>query len=84
MCCVFIDFEKASDIVWREGLWCALLMNHINGKIHIVMINMYHNVKSRVMYNNEFSEYFTCGNGVLDPFLFSLYVTDLEIFFRKE
>jgi hypothetical protein len=35
MCCVFIDFEKASDIVWREGLWCALLMNHINGKIQL-------------------------------------------------
>jgi len=86
--CVFIDFEKAFDTVWREGLWYTLLMNHINGKIHNVILNMYHNVKSRIMYNNEFSEYFTCWNGVrqgviLVPFLFCLYLNDLETFLGK-
>jgi len=64
MFCVFIDFEKAFDTVWRESLWCKLLMNYINGKIHNVIVNMYHNVKSRIMYDNEFSEFFTCGNGI--------------------
>jgi hypothetical protein len=39
MFCVFIDFEKAFDTVWREGLRCKLLMNHINGKMHIVIVN---------------------------------------------
>jgi hypothetical protein len=53
MFCVFIDFEKAFDTVWREGLRCKLLMNHINGKMHIVIVNMYHNVKSRITYENE-------------------------------
>jgi hypothetical protein len=40
------------------------------------------------MNNNEFSEFFTCGNGVrqipiLLPFLFSLYLNDLETFLEK-
>lgn len=40
------------------------------------------------MYNNTFSEFFTCGNGVrqrdfLLPFLFSLYLIDLETFLEK-
>jgi len=49
---------------------------------------MYHNVKSRIMYNNEYSDFFTCGNAVgqreiLSPFLFSLYLNDLETFLEK-
>ena len=87
-CCVFIDFEEAFDTVWREGLWCKLLMNNINGKMHNVIVNMYQNVKSRIMYNNEYSDFFTCGNGIrqweiLSPFLFSLYVNDLKTFLEK-
>ena len=61
MFCVFIDFEKAFDTVWREGLRCKLLMNHINGKMHIVIVNMYHNVKSRITYDNEFSKFLHVG-----------------------
>jgi len=87
--CVFIDFEKKTfDTVWREGLWCKLLMNHINGKMHNVIVNMYHNLKSRIMYNNEYVEFFKCGNGVrqmeiISPFLFSLILKDLETFLEK-
>jgi hypothetical protein len=71
-----IDFKKTFDIDWREGLWCKLLMNNINGKMHNVIVNMYHNVKSRIMHNNEYSDFVTCGNGVrhleiLSSFLFS-------------
>ena len=60
MFCAFIDFEKAFATDWREGLWCKLLMNNINGKMHnvIPLVNMYHNVKSRIMYNNEYSHFF--------------------------
>ena len=41
-----------------------------------------------LMHNNEFSEFFTCGNGVRQvqiwpPFLFSLYLNDLETFLEK-
>jgi hypothetical protein len=37
MFCAFIDFEKAFATDWREGLWCKLLMNNINGKMHNVV-----------------------------------------------
>jgi hypothetical protein len=30
----FVDFEKAFDKVWRDGLWCKLLLNNINGKMY--------------------------------------------------
>jgi len=41
-----------------------------------------------LMHNNEFSEFFTCGNGVSQvqiwpPFLFSLYLNDLETFLER-
>jgi len=31
----FIDFEKAVDKVWREGLCYKLLLNNINVKMYI-------------------------------------------------
>ena len=84
---VFIDFEKAFDTVWREGLRCKLHMNHINGKIHIVIVNMCHNVKSRITYDNEFSEFLHVGmeaeKEIIIPFLFSLYLNDLETFLEN-
>jgi hypothetical protein len=33
---IFVDFEKAFDKVWRDGLWCKLLLNNINGKMYKV------------------------------------------------
>ena len=44
---------------------------------------MYENIKSKVKYENRLSNYFTCLLGVrqgecLSPFLFSVYVNDLE------
>jgi hypothetical protein len=55
-----VDFEKAFDKVWRDGLWCKLLLNNINGK----MYNMYQNIKSRIVYNNAVSDFFDCNTGV--------------------
>ena len=48
-----------------------------------VIYNMYQNIKSRIVYNGKVSNYFDCNNGVrqgenLSPFLFSLYLNDLE------
>jgi hypothetical protein len=46
---------------------------------------MYQNIKSRIVYNNAVSDFFDCKNGVrqgenLSPFLFSMYLNDLEQF----
>ena len=86
--CAFIDFAKAFDTVWRNGLWNKLLINQINGKMYNVIFNMYQNIKSRIQYNKETSNYFECNAGVrqgenLSPFLFSLYLNDLEDFLQS-
>ena len=46
---------------------------------------MYQNIKSRIVYNGKVSNHFDCNNGVrqgkyIFPFLFSLYLNDLEQF----
>ena len=64
MYCAFIDFEKAFDKIWREGLWYKLLLNNINGKMFYVIRNMYKNIKSNIIYNGDKSDYFPCDNGV--------------------
>jgi hypothetical protein len=48
-----------------------------------VIYNMYQNIKSRIIYNGKVSNYFDSNNGVrqwenLSPFLFLLYLNDLE------
>ena len=83
--CLFIDFEKAFDKVWRNGLWNKMMINNINGKMFSVIYNMYKCIKSRIVHNANVSEYFSCNVGLrqgenLSPFLFSLYLNDLEEF----
>ncbi len=31
--CLFIDYKKAFDMVWREGLWYKLVKEKVQGKI---------------------------------------------------
>ena len=64
-------------------MWYKLLKTGIRGKIINVIKSMYENIKSRVKYDNLLSNDFTCLLGVrqgecLSPFLFSMYVNDLE------
>ena len=57
-------FEKAFDTVWRDGLWYKLLMCNIKGKMYNVILNLYDNIKSRIVYNDSVSNVFPCLNGV--------------------
>lgn len=87
--CTFIDFRKAFDSVWRGGLWIKLQKYLINGKCFDIIKNMYNSIKSCVMIGEQKSEYFMCNVGVrqgenLSPFLFSLFLNDLEEFFVQE
>ena len=66
-----------------------MLMNNINGKLYKVILNMYNDVKSCIVYNNCKSEYFNCEVGVrqgenLSPFLFALFLNDLQTFLENE
>ena len=84
MCC-FVDFKQAFDSVWREKLWESLKTQQINGKCLILIQNMYKNIKSRVVSNDESSIFFPCTQGVrqgenLSPFLFSIFLNDLNAY----
>ena len=81
--CLFIDYKKAFDTVWREGLWYKLSKSGIKGKVFNLIKNMYDDIKSCVSYQQEKSDFFVSHKGVrqgenLSPLLFALYVNDLE------
>lgn len=81
--CTFVDFKQAFDRVWRDGLWAKLQNSNINGKCLNVIKNTYEKAKSRIITTEGSSAFFPCMIGVrqgdnLSPFLFSLYLNDLE------
>ena len=91
LCCSFIDYRKAFDKVWRDGLWLKLrrsgVMKHT--KFYNVIVNMYSNVKSCVSVSGERSVFFPSLIGVrqgenLSPLLFSLFVNDLETYLEEK
>ena len=83
--CVFVDFRKAFDSVWRTGLWTELLKNEIDGKLLRIIRNIYLGIKSCVSLNGQCSNFFYSTTGLrqgenLSPLLFSLFLNDLENF----
>ncbi|MCW4343991.1 MAG: reverse transcriptase family protein [Candidatus Thiodiazotropha endolucinida] len=85
----FIDFKQAFDTVWRTGLWYKLNDRRINGKCLAVIQSIYKNVKSKVATHEGTTMYFPCLTGVrqgenLSPFLFSIYVNDLNHFLMSK
>ena len=86
--CAFVDFKSAFDTVWRADLWAKLIKSNINGKVFRVIKNMYTNIKSCVSLNNKLSDFFISNMGVrqgenLSPFLFSIFMNDLEDYLEQ-
>ena len=78
---MLFDFRKSFDYISRDCLWYKLLKNGISGNMYDIIRNMYESVVSKVKINGELS--FECYIGVrqrecLSPFLFSIYINDLE------
>ena len=81
--CAFVDFTKAFDYVVHDIIWYKLIRIGVRGKILNVIMSMYSHVKSKVKVNNGVSNGFECHLGVrqgecLSPFLFAMYVNDIE------
>ena len=79
---VFIDFEKAYDSVWREGLMVKLHRFGITGKMWIWIHNFLEERYARCLVNKNTGDWFNTSIGlpqgaVISPILFNLYVKDL-------
>ena len=81
--CAFVDFTKAFDYVVRDILWYKLIKLGVRGNMLNVIMSMYKHIKSRVKLDCNISMGFNCELGVrqgecLSPFLFAMYLNDLE------
>ena len=81
--CAFIDYKKAFNSVYREGLWYKLMRYGCRGRLLKLLISMYSNTVSCIQTKEGITEFFKSFIGVqqgavLSPLLFSLYVNDLN------
>ncbi|XP_071963459.1 uncharacterized protein [Antedon mediterranea] len=60
----FLDFKKALDSVWRQGLITAAKRIGIRGKLLNLLRNMYNDVKCKVVFNDLESDKFSINEGV--------------------
>ena len=79
----FVDFSKAFDFVVHDNLWFKLLSIRINGKMINIIRSMYNCIKTKVFTGGIISDVFYSTLGVrqgecLSPFLFSMYINDME------
>lgn len=85
----FIDYQKAFDSVWRNGLLYKLLKNDIGGPFGKIINNLYRNTTVQVKLKDGLTESFKDNVGVrqgcvLSPTLFKVYVNDLPDMFTEE
>ena len=81
--CCFIDFQKAFDSIWHDGLLHKLLHINIGGQFyHLISDQMYSKTKCAVKYGYKRSSFFDYNRGIrqgciLSPLLLNLYLDEL-------
>ena len=79
----FIDFKKAYDTIWRDGLFYKLLKKGISKTFIKLLINMYSRNKSCVNLGEYVTKEFNTSTGLkqgcnLSPNLFNLFIDDIR------
>ena len=85
----FVDFSKAYDSVWRDGLLHKLILNGLSFKFVSLISYMYDDLQMTVKLSNGITPYFSSLMGVmqgcnLSPLLFDIFVNDIFDFFLWE
>ena len=78
----FIDFRKAFDTVWHEGLFVKLEELGITGNFLNTLQDMYEKTECAVKMGNRTTQYFKCKKGVrqgdpLSPLLFNIFINKI-------
>lgn len=79
--CCFVDFQKAFDSIWHDGLLHKLLYKNIGGQFYHLISDMYSKTKCAVKNGNKRSFFFNYNRGVRQgcipsPLLFNLYLDE--------
>ena len=83
----FIDFEKASDTVWRDALLHKLLKTGIHGTMFKIIRSMYSDTYYGVKCSDGHTPFFLSVTGVrqgynLSSILFNLFLNDITKLFQ--
>jgi hypothetical protein len=87
--CAFIDFKKAFDVVYRNGIWYKLMQYGASTKIVNMLRKIYESVKSCVRVNSEYTDFFESHMGLkqgepLSPLLFLFFINDMENYISSD
>ena len=80
--CFFVDFRKAFDTVWHDGLWRRLWESGVKSLPWRILRSLYSGLQASVLVDGAISRSAAIGQGVrqgcpLSPILFSCYINDL-------
>ena len=84
----FLDFRKAFDTVWREGLLLAAWNSGLRGRIWRLIDALYDNVKAQVKFGSIETDLFDVSEGVkqgcvLSPVLFCIFIYEFTKVLEK-
>ena len=87
--CAFVDFRKAFDQVYRNGIWYKLFLSGSSSKMISMLRKIYEKVKSCVKVNGSYTQYFDSYMGVkqgepLSPLLFIFFINDMSKYLYED
>ena len=85
----FIDFQKAFDTIWHQGLLLKLCHLGINNNFFRIISSMYNKISLCVKTQGKLTDPFPSNIGVrqgdnLSPTLFNIFINDLPDYIKKE
>ncbi len=85
---LFVDFRKAFDTVWRDGLWKRLWDMGVRGKAWRVIKGVYRDIRLSVLVDGDHTRLVPAAQGVrqgcpISPALFDVFVDELVSMLKR-